>query len=98
MRGIPDHSPEQPAVPTSDTILVRPPAVTPKAPLPEALAALGREVLDLVPRKPQPSLQAYRQAASDLSAILKVTGVRVKPKVLYYTALRVKWITDSTVD
>jgi hypothetical protein len=96
MRGIPDHSPEQPAVPTSDTILVRPPAVTPKAPLPEALAALGREVLDLVPRKPQPSLQAYRQAASDLSAILKVSGIRRAPKTLYYAALRVKWLADNT--
>ena len=96
MRGIPDHSPEQSPVPTSDTILVRPPAVIPKTPLPEALAALGREVLDLVPRKPQPSLAAYRQAASDLSAILKVTGVRRTPKTLYYAALRVKWIADNT--
>ena len=95
MRGIPDHSPEQPAVPTSDTILVRPPAIIPKTPLPEALAALGREVLDLVPRKPQPSLAAYRQAASDLSAILKVSRVRVPPKKLYYAALRVKWLADN---
>jgi len=98
MRGIPDHSPEQSPVPTSDTILVRPPALTPKAPLPEALAALGREVLDLVPRKPQPSLAAYRQAANDLSAILKVSRVRVTPKVLYYTALRVKWMQDSVLE
>ena len=97
MRGVPDHSPEQPAVPTSDTILVRPPDVTPKAPLPEALAALGRGVLDLVPRKQRGSLAAYRQAASDLSAILKVSGVRVTPKKLYYAALRVKWIADNTV-
>ena len=97
MRGVPDHSPEQPAVPTSDTILVRPPAVTPKTPLPEALTALGREVLELVPRKPQPSLAAYRQAASDLSAILRVTGVRRAPKTLYYAALRVKWLADNTI-
>jgi hypothetical protein len=97
MRGVPDHSPEQPAVPTSDTILVRPPAVNPKTPLPEALAALGREVLDLVPRKQRASLAAYRQAASDLSALLKVTGVRRAPRTLYYAALRVKWLADNTI-
>ena len=96
MRGVPDHSPEQPAVPTSDTILACAPTVTPKAPLPEALAALGREVLDLVPRKQRASLAAYRQAATDLSAILKVTGVRRAPKTLYYAALRVKWLNDNT--
>ena len=96
MRGIPDHSPEQSPVPTSDTILVRPPAVTPKTPLPEALAALGREVLDLIPRKQRASLAAYRQAASDLSAILKVSRVRVTPKKLYYAALRIKWLRDNT--
>ena len=97
MRGVPDHSPEQPAVPASNTILVRPPDVTPKAPLPEALAALGREVLELVSRKQRGSLAAYRQAASDLSAILKVSRVRVTPKKLYYAALRVKWLADNTV-
>ena len=96
MRGIPDHSPEQSPVPASDTIPVRPPAVTPKVALPEALAALGREVLDLIPRKQRASLAAYRQAASDLSAILKVTGVRRAPKTLYYAALRVKWLRDNT--
>ena len=72
------------------------PTVTPKAPLPAALAALGREVLDLVPRKQRASLAAYRQAARDLSAILKVTGVRRAPKTLYYAALRVKWLADNT--
>ena len=97
MRGIPDHSPEKPSTPTSDTLLVCAPSVTPKAPLPEALAALGREVLGLVPRKPQPSLAAYREAASNLSAILKVSRVRVPPKKLYYAALRVKWLADNTV-
>ncbi len=96
MRGVPDHSPEQPSTPTSDTILVRPPDVTPKVPLPEALAALGREVLDLVPRKQRASLAAYRQAARDFSANLKVTGVRRTPKTLYYSALRVKWPADNT--
>jgi hypothetical protein len=96
MRSVPYHSPEQPAVPTSDTLLVRPPAVSPKQPLPEALAALGREVLDFVPRKQRDSLAAYRQAARDLSAILRVTGVRRAPKTLYYAALRVKWLADNT--
>jgi hypothetical protein len=65
-------------------------------PLPEALAALGREVLDSVPRKQRDSLAAYRQAARDLSAILRVTGVRRTPKTLYYAALRVKWLADNT--
>ena len=98
MRGVPDRSPEQPSVPTSDPIPVCAPAVIPKDPLPEALAALGREVLELVPRKQRGSLAAYRQAASDLSAILRVTGVRRAPKTLYYAALRVKWIRDNTTD
>jgi hypothetical protein len=97
MRGIPDRSPEKPSTPTSDTLLVCAPTVTPKDPLPEALAALGREVLDLIPRKQRASLVAYRQAARDLSAILKVTGVRRAPKTLYYAALRVKWLTDNTI-
>ena len=96
MRGVPDHSPEQPAVPTSDPVPVCAPTVTPKEPLPAALAALGREVLELVPRKQRGSLDAYRQAASDLSAILRVTGVRRAPKTLYYAALRVKWLADNT--
>ncbi len=96
MRGVPDHSPEQPAVPTSDAISVCAPSVMPKDPLPEALAALGREVLELVPRKQRDSLAADRQAARDLSAILKVTGVRRAPKTLYYAALRVKWLADNT--
>lgn len=96
MRGVPDHNPEQPAVPSPVAVPVCAPAVTPKAPLPEALAALGHEVLELVPRKQRAALAAYRQAASDLSAILKVTGVRRTPKTLYYAALRVKWIRDNT--
>ncbi len=96
MRGIPDHSPEKPSTPTSDTLVVCAPAVIPKAPLPEALAALGREVLDLVPRTQRASLATYRQAARDLSAILKVTGVRRAAKTLYYAALRVKWLADNT--
>ena len=49
----------------------------------------------MVPRNERGSLEAYRQAANDLSRILKTTGVQVKPKVLYYTALRVKWIADN---
>jgi hypothetical protein len=96
MRGVPDHSKEQPALPTSATVTVAHPTLIPSEPIPEALAELGREVLDLVPRKQRGSLEAYRQAANDLSAILKVTGVRMKPKNLYYVALRVKWIRDNT--
>ena len=96
MRGVPDHSQEQPSLPTPVTVPVPPPTVTPKEPLPEALAALGREVLELIPRKQRGSLDVYRQAAHDLSRVLKVTGVRVRPKVLYYAALRVKWITENT--
>jgi hypothetical protein len=96
MRGVPDHSDEQPSVPASVPVPVCPPAFTPKEPLPEALAALGREVLELVPRKQWGSLDAYRQAAHDLSRMLKVGGVRIKPKNLYYVALRVKWIADNT--
>jgi len=54
-------------------------------------------VLELVPRKQRGSLAAHRQAASDLSAILRVTGVRRAPKSLYYAALCVKWIADNAV-
>ncbi len=72
------------------------PTLTLKEPMPAALAALGREVLDMVPRKQRGSLDAYRQAANDLSAILKVTGVRRKPTTLYYAALRIKWLADNT--
>ena len=64
--------------------------------LPEALAALGREVLELVPRTQRASLAAYRQAANDLSAILRVTGARSTTKTQYYAALRVKWLADNT--
>lgn len=96
MRGVPDHSPEQASVPAPVTVPVCAPAVTPKEPLPETLAALGREVLELVPRKQRGSLAAYRQAASDHSAILRVTGVRRTPRTLYYAALRVKWLADNT--
>jgi hypothetical protein len=98
MRGVPDHSKEQPPLPTAVTVPVRPPTVIPKAPISDGLAALGREVLDMVPRKQRGSLQAYRQAANDLSAILQVSGVRRKPATLYYAALRMKWIEDNTTD
>jgi hypothetical protein len=100
MRGIPDsnkeqHSnEEQPDAPLA--FAVSAPTLIPKAPLSAGLAALGREVLDLVPRKQRDSLAAYRQAARDLSAILKVTGVRRTPKTLFYAALRVKWLMDNT--
>jgi hypothetical protein len=97
MRGVPDHSQEQPSLPESVSVPVASAILSPKEPIPENLAALGREVLELVPRKQRGSLDAYRQAANALSRILKTTGVRVKPKVLYYTALRVKWMQDSVI-
>jgi transposase InsO family protein len=96
MRGVPDHSKEQPSDSPSITVTVLPPTLIPKSSIPDRLAELGREVLDMVPRKQRGSLEAYRQAAHDLSAILKVNGVRMKPKNLYYVALRVKWIADNT--
>jgi hypothetical protein len=94
MRGVPDHSPEQPCLPSLSS--APPGSLTLKEPIPEELAALGEEVLDLVPRKERGSLEAYRRAAHALSRMLRTKGVRVKPKVLYYVALRVKWITDTT--
>jgi hypothetical protein len=96
MRSVPESNNDKPVADVSCALAVAAPTFTPKVPLPEALAALGREVLALVPRKPQPSLAAYHQAASDLSAILKVTGVRRAPRTLYYAALRVKWLADNT--
>jgi hypothetical protein len=93
MLGLPNPHNDQPSFPSLST--ESPGSLALKEPIPEDLAALGREVLELVPRKQRGLLDAYRQAANDLSAILKVTGVRVKPKVLYYTALRVKWIADN---
>jgi hypothetical protein len=96
MRGVPDHSQESPSVPTSVTVPASPPTFVPKEPLSAGLAALGQEVLDMVPRKQRDSLAAYRQAASDLSAILRVTGVRRTPPTLYYAALRIKWLVDNT--
>lgn len=95
MRSAPESNNEQPIANTS-SLLVAAPTCVPKTPVPEALATLGREVLDLVPRKQRASLAAYRQAAHDLSEILKVTGVRRAPKTLYYAALRVKWLKDNT--
>ena len=96
MRSVPDSNNEQPVADESFALSTAVPTFTPKTPLPEALAALGREVLDLIPRKQRASLAAYRQAAHDLSAILKVSGVRRAPKTLYYAALRVKWLRDNT--
>jgi hypothetical protein len=95
MRSTPDSNNEQPVAAAPFSLSVVAPTLTLKEPIPEDLAALGREVLELVPRKQRGSLEAYRQAANDLSRILKTTGVRVKPKALYYTALRVKWIQDN---
>jgi hypothetical protein len=95
MRGVPDYSQESCSLPAS-TVPAFPPTFVPKEPLSEGLAALGREVLDMVPRKQRDSLAAYRQAASDLSAILRVTGMRRTTPTLYYAALRVKWLVDNT--
>ena len=52
-------------------------------------------MLELVPRKERGSLEAYRQAARDMSQVLKVTKVRMTPKTLFYLALRVKWLRDN---
>ena len=96
MRSTPDSQNEQFVAEASVSLAVASPAFIPKTPLPETLAARGREVLDLVPRKQRASLAVYRQGASDLSAILRVTGVRRAPKTLYYAAMRVKWLADNT--
>jgi hypothetical protein len=93
MRGVPNPHNDQPCVPSFPA--VHPGSLTLREPIPEDLAALGREVLELVPRKQRASLDAYRQAADALSRMLRTSGVRVKPKVLYYTALRVKWVQDN---
>jgi hypothetical protein len=95
MHSLPDSNNEQPVADASFSLTVAAPTFTPKTPIPAELAALGREVLELAPRKPQPSLEAYRVAAHNLSRVLKATGVRVTPKVLYYTALRVKWLDQA---
>jgi hypothetical protein len=84
---------DQPCVPSLPE--ASPGVLVLKEPIPEELIALGREVLELVPRKQGASLEVYRRAADDLSQVLKTTGVRMKPKVLYYLALRVKWAMDS---
>ena len=75
MRGVPESNREQQIDPSPLPVAV--PTLVPKEPIPPALAELGREVLALVPRKPQPSLAAYRQAAEDLSRVLRVTGTRI---------------------
>ena len=98
MRGVPNPRNDQPQSGVPSLLVVVPGSLTLIEPMPEELAALGREMLEMVPRKQRGSLAAYRQAANDLSRMLGATGVRVKPKVLYYTALRVKWIKDSTIE
>jgi len=97
MRGGPDHSQEQPSSHTCRCSRA-PTRMHPERADPGKLAALGREVLELVPWKQRDSLDAYRQAATDLSATLKVTGVRVTPRKLYYVALRLKWLAHNTTD
>ena len=98
MRSVPNSNNDQPVSDASVSLSVAAPTLTLKEPIPAELAALGREVLELVPRKQRGSLDAYRQAAHDLSALLKVSRVRVTPKVLYYTALRVKWMQDQVTE
>jgi hypothetical protein len=86
MRSMPDSTNDQPVSDASVSLSVTAPTLTLKEPVPAEMAALGQEVLELVHREQRGSLDAYRQAAHDLSAILKVTGVRV----------RVKWMQDTT--
>ena len=96
MRGAPDHSQEPPVASPTVSVPVASPTVVPTTPLSVELAALGQEVLDLVPRDQRGTLAAYRQAARDLSAVLAVTGVRRTPRTLFYAALRMKWLADNT--
>ncbi len=94
MRGVPDHSNEQTGLPSLAAML--PLTLRLKDAIPDELMALGQEVVDMVRRHGLYTLNTYRQAAKDLSKILRVNGRRIKPKDLYYVALRVKWIKDST--
>ncbi len=96
MRGVPDHSDKQPCLPSLSS--ASPGSLTLKEPIPEELVALGREVLEMVPRPARGSLEAYRRAANALSRMLRTRGMRVKPKALYYVALRLKWIKDTTTN
>ena len=57
-----------------------------KDPILEELAELPRKVLEMVPRKLRGLVKAYRQAASDLSLVLRANGLRVDPKNLNYVA------------
>ncbi len=94
MRGVPDHNQERPCVPPAPPCPA-PITFTPRDPSPDPLAELGREVLEKIPCKQRGSLEAYRRAANDLSLILRASGVKIKPKALYYTALRQKWLDDN---
>ena len=60
MRGVPDHSKEEPCA--SPEITVAHPNLIPSKPIPERLAALGRELLEMVPRKQRGSLESYRRS------------------------------------
>ncbi len=94
MRGVPDHNQERPCV-SMPSLIPAAITLTPRDRIPEPLAELGQEVLEMVPRKLRGSLVAYRRVAIDLSLILRINGVRVKPRSLYYAALRLKWIRDN---
>ncbi len=97
MRGVPDQNNERPCVSMPSLV---PAAITftPRDPILEPLAELGREVLGMVPRSLRGSLDAYRRTTQDLSLILRANGVRVKTKTLYYVALRLKWIRENTAN
>ena len=79
MRGLPDHRNNQPTLPSPT---IAPPTLVLQESIPERMAELGREVLDMVPRKERDSLEAYRRAANSLSPILRVKRVRVKRRDL----------------
>ena len=94
MRGIPDHSNQQPALPSLSAAL--PATLTLKEKISDEWAGLGQEVVDMVLCRGLYSLESYRRAAKDLCNVLRVNGRRMKQRDLYYMALRVKWIKDST--
>ncbi len=67
-----------------------------KEPIPPELVDLGWEVVAWVLHEGMYSLFGFREAAKAVSRTLNERGVRVRPRDLYYTALRVKWMKDST--
>ncbi len=97
MRGVPDHSNERPCVPPGTLGAHTHPGHAPerhRRPWP----SWGGNVLERVPRPERGALEAYRLAANALSRMLRAGGVRMKPKDLYYTGLRLKWMADNPTD